>query len=89
MKSISSKDLIISEVLNEPKISVDCLFLNNDKPIIIPRKRVKTSGGIVVEGELTNDHEIIDIVKEIGKKCLYLILLIFNLCMIINLNLKL
>lgn len=68
MKRSPTKDLIISELLQGPEISVDCLFLKDQEPIIIPRKRIRTSGGIVVEGELFKNYEIISIVKKIGER---------------------
>ncbi len=59
-------ELLISEYLPGEEYTVDTLVDNGKLKIVVPRKRTKMSGGISVGGEIIENLEIIDQVKQIS-----------------------
>lgn len=63
----SFPELVVMEYLPGDEYSVDCLIKEGRIQYIIPRKRTQMRAGISVEGEITNNLEIIDYCKRILK----------------------
>lgn len=61
-------DILIMEYLPGIEYSVDCVCKDGSTIVCIPRQRVKTSMGVAVESIIEENHEIIDISKNIIKK---------------------
>jgi carbamoyl-phosphate synthase large subunit len=57
--------LLLSEVLPGEEYTVDSLIENGNPLLIVPRVRTKMNGGISVAGQILENEEIIDNVKQI------------------------
>ena len=65
LKSRPFPELLVSEFLPGEEYSVDCLAMNGEAKMILPRLRKKMLGGISVQGEFIQNEEIINYSREI------------------------
>lgn len=68
LSSAPFPELLVSEYLPGEEFSVDCLTRNGETILAAPRSRLKMVNGISVEGEFTQDVEIIDYCTQINRE---------------------
>ncbi len=60
LSSAAFPELLVSEYLPGEEYSVDCLCKNGEPVLIVPRLRKKMINGISTEGEVQQQHQVID-----------------------------
>jgi len=65
LKEKKIPELLISEVLPGDEVTIDTIVDNGKIQILLPRKRLRTMGGISVQGEFFYDEKLVNYIERI------------------------